>query len=238
MPRGRRWAAGLLCCLMGFANLWLGAGGASEKPDAARLAAQRANVPEGYWIWVSLHSKSLSLYKGAEVVRRYAIATGTYETPTPIGVYRISHRFSGDLGGFGTRFLGLNVPWGVYGIHGTNRPSSIGSNASHGCIRMFVGDSESLYAKVPNGAKVVLEGGPYGLLDTSLKPLAPGQRSSHVAAVQSKLRALGYYFGSSDGLYGGGTAKAVRKARKDLGLPDGEHVDAAFYKAIGIILFE
>jgi hypothetical protein len=223
---------------MGFANLWLGTGGASEKPETARLAAQRANVPEGYWIWINLHEKSLSLYKGVQVQKRYVIATGTYDTPSPIGVYRISHRFSGDLGGFGTRFLGLNVPWGVYGIHGTNRPSSIGSNASHGCIRMFVKDSEALYAKVPNGAKVVLEGGPYGLLDTSLKPIGPGERSSHVAAVQSKLRALGYYLGSSDGLYGAGTAKAVRKARKTLGLPDGESVDQAFYKAIGLILFE
>ncbi|NLV58954.1 MAG: L,D-transpeptidase family protein [Clostridiales bacterium] len=238
MLKAKRWAAGLLCCLMGFANLWLGTSGASEKPEAARMAAQRANVPEGYWIWVSIHEKSLILYKGVQVQKRYGIATGTYHTPSPIGVYRISHRFSGDLGGFGTRFLGLNVPWGVYGIHGTNRPSSIGSNASHGCIRMFVKDSEDLYAKVPNGAKVVLEGGPYGLLDTTLKPIGPGERSSHVAAVQSKLRSLGYYQGSADGLYGAGTARAVRKTRKALGLPDGESVDQAFYKAIGLILFE
>ena len=40
-------------------------------------------------------------------------------------------------GGFGTRWLGLNVPWGIYGIHGTNQPWSIGTQASAGCIRMF-----------------------------------------------------------------------------------------------------
>ena len=71
------------------------------------MAAQRANVPEGYWIWVSIHEKSLILYKGVQVQKRYGIATGTYHTPSPIGVYRISHRFSGDLGGFGFGFGGF-----------------------------------------------------------------------------------------------------------------------------------
>ncbi len=238
MPKGKHWAAGLFCLLAALLNLFLTTGAAGGRPDPDQQAAQRAGVPQGYWVWVSLHGKNLTLYKGVKPQAQYVIATGTYETPSPIGVYRVSHRFAGELGGFGTRFLGLSVPWGMYGIHGTNAPGSIGSNASHGCIRMFVRDSEALYAKVPNGAKVVLEGGPYGLLDTSLPPLQPGDRTSHVAAVQSKLRALGYYYGSSDGLYGQGTAKAVQKARKELGLPAGEHVDYAFYKAIGLILFE
>ncbi len=229
---------GLLCLLMALANLWFGVSAADGPPSAAKQAAIRANVPEGPWIWVDLHGKSLTLYQGTQVQKRYVIATGTYDTPSPIGVFRVSHRFSGELGGFGTRFLGLSVPWGMYGIHGTNAPGSIGSNASHGCIRMFIKDSEALYAKVPNGAKVVLEGGPYGQLDTGLRPMGPGERSSQAAAVQSKLRALGYYYGSSDGLYGQGTAAAVKKARKAFGLPEGENVDYAFYQAIGMILFE
>ena len=129
-------------------------------PAAAPVdfAAQRANVPQGLWIWIDLHQKSLTLYQGVQVKQRYVIATGTGQTPSPIGVYRITHRFSGDLGGFGTRFLGLNVPWGQFGIHGTNRPESIGRNASHGCIRMHVKDSEALYAQVGVGTKVVQPG--------------------------------------------------------------------------------
>ena len=103
---------------------------------------------------------------------------------------------------------------------------------------MLVKDAEALYAAVPNGAKVVIEGGPYGLLDTTLRPLTPGDRSSHVAAVQARLRQLGYYGGSSDGIYGAGTAAAVRAARKALNLPDSRNVDYAFYQAIGLILFE
>lgn len=201
-------------------------------------AAHRAGVPDGRWIWIDIHQKSLTLYEGTQVLKRYPVATGTGQTPSPIGSYRITSRFSGELGGFGTRFLGLNVPWGQFGIHGTNKPGSIGTNASHGCIRMFVGDSEELYSLVGNGARVMIEGGPYGLMDQSLKTLHPGDRSSHVAAVQARLLQLGYGYQWPDGIYGVGTQQAVKRARKALGLPEEGDVDAAFYQAVGLILFE
>ena len=44
------------------------------------------------------------------------------------------------------RWLGLG---GGIGIHGTGEPWSIGSRASHGCIRMRVGDVKRLYPNVP-----------------------------------------------------------------------------------------
>ncbi len=207
-------------------------------PLSAKERAKRANVPEGLWILISINEKSLTLYEGVEVKKRYAVATGTRATPSPIGTFRINSRFSGELGGFGTRFLGLNVPWGQYGIHGTNKPHSIGSNASHGCIRMLIKDSEELYGLVPNGTKVVIEGGAYGLLDTYLRGLSVGERSSHVAAVQRRLISLGYYDGTTDGVFGSGTMYAVKNAASKLGLPATGTVDAAFYKAIGLILFE
>ena len=40
------------------------------------------------------------------------------------------------------------------GIHGTNEPSSIGSAASHGCIRMLVPDVIQLYSLTPLGTPV------------------------------------------------------------------------------------
>jgi len=223
-------------CLI--AGLLTGCTAIAQKEGAQDADAIRANVPQGEWILISIHQKSLTLYRGTKVQKRYVIATGTKDTPTPIGTFVINHRFAGELGGFGTRFLGLNVPWGQFGIHGTNKPQSIGSNASHGCIRMYVQDSEDLYARVPNGAKVVIEGGPYGLLDNRLVELHPGDRSSHVAALQGRLRALGYYYGNPDGIYGAGTVQAVRAARKALGLAASDSADSAFYQAIGLILFE
>lgn len=233
-------ALALLTALLPALSLLLPALSEETEPPALSpaAAAHRANVPEGNWIWIDLPQKTLTLYQGTEVLKRYPIASGTWETPSPIGVFYITHRFAGELGGFGTRFLGLNVPWGQFGIHGTNRPGSIGSNASHGCIRMFVQDSEELYGKVGNWSKVVIQGGPYGQLDSSLRTLRPGDRNSHVAAVQRRLISLGYLYGNADGVYGTGTAAAVRRARKALGLQDGDEVDAAFYRAIGLILFE
>ena len=78
----------------------------SESLTAAERAA-RAGVPDALWILVSIREKSLTLYHGTEVRKRYAVATGTGDTPTPIGTFVVNSRFSGDLGGFGTRFLGL-----------------------------------------------------------------------------------------------------------------------------------
>jgi len=235
MKRRGVWVAMLICAAMALAGLGSVTVTASSETATAH---ERANVPARKWIWIDIHHKSLTLYEGTQVLKRYTIATGTGETPSPIGTYRITSRFAGELGGFGTRFLGLNVPWGQFGIHGTNKPSSIGSNASHGCIRMFIKDSEELYSLVPDGTKVILEGGPYGLLDQSLRPLQPGDRSSHVAAVQARLMQLGYSYQWPDGIYGQATQAAVQRARKELGLPAGNGVDGAFYQAIGLILFE
>ena len=75
-------------------------------------------------------------------------------------------------------------------------------------------------------------------LDSYLRYLIPGDRNSHVAAVQRRLTVLGYYTGQADGIYGRGTQAAVTRARKDLGLPVRDAVDEAFYRAIGLILFE
>lgn len=200
------------------------------------LSAQAADEP--YVIHVDVEQKRLTLFKGDEIVKTYTVATGTWDTPTPVGVFTITHRFSGEMGGFGTCFLGLDVPWGNYGIHGTNKPESIGYNASHGCIRMRIADAEELYALVPNGTKVVIENGPYGELGSTLRVLKNGDRSAAVRAVQRKLRALGFYTGWPDGIFGEGTQRAVDAAREAYGLTPNGLVDWALYQAIGLTVFE
>jgi lipoprotein-anchoring transpeptidase ErfK/SrfK len=49
----------------------------------------------------------------------------------------------------------LGIASGV-GIHGTAEPWSIGSRASHGCIRMRVPDVIDLYPRVPVGAPALI----------------------------------------------------------------------------------
>lgn len=193
---------------------------------------------EHYSIHVDVEQKRLTLFQGDQIRKTYLIATGAWDTPTPVGVFTITHRFSGQMGGFGTCFLGLNVPWGNYGIHGTNKPESIGSDASHGCIRMNVTDAEELYRLVPNGTKVVIECGPYGELGSTLRLLQNGDRSAAVRAVQRRLKALGFYYGWPDGIFGNDTQRAVDAARKHYGLPPTGVVDWALYQALGLTIFE
>ena len=105
------------------------------------LILQSAAMAATYIVHVDVEQKRLTLFEDDRIVKTYTVATGAWDTPTPVGVFTITHRFSGEMGGFGTCFLGLNVPWGNYGIHGTNKPESIGYSASHGCIRMQVHDA-------------------------------------------------------------------------------------------------
>ena len=204
----------------------------------AAAAQAAAGTPEESWILIETDLKRLTVYRGTEVVSRYPIAAGARDTPSPIGVFYIGSRFTTEMSGFGTRFLGLTVPWGQYGIHGTNRPESIGRNASHGCFRLRVRDAETLYGQVRNWARVVVDGGPYGPLGDGLHPLHPGDRGSAVQLAQIRLAQQGYYWGAADGVYGAGTSRAVLAARKAYGLSDQDIVDDALYDRLGILLFE
>jgi lipoprotein-anchoring transpeptidase ErfK/SrfK len=72
--------------------------------------------------------------------------------------------WAGDLAGTvipgGTPENPLKARWmGIFdgaGIHGTDAVGSIGTAASHGCIRMRIPDVEELYDQVPVGAPVYI----------------------------------------------------------------------------------
>ena len=84
------------------------------------------------------------------------LQSGKQDWPSPIGQWKIVNK--GDWGEeFGGYWLGLNVTWGKYGIHGTLYEESIGKAASHGCIRMLNDDIEELYNIVPTGTPVVIK---------------------------------------------------------------------------------
>ena len=188
-------------------------------------------------VWIELDRKRLTVYENGAETAAYPIASGAVDTPSPVGVFRIVSRFATELSGFGTRFLGLNVPWGAYGIHGTNKPESIGQNASHGCIRLRVKDAEALYRAAPNGIRVVLDGGPYGALANGYRILREGDRGADVFQLQQRLIQRGFLYGWPDGVYGPNTAKAVDAAQKALSLPVGD-AGPAFQQKLGMIRFE
>lgn len=171
-----------------------------------------------YVIFIEIEEKKLYLLEGNKVIKAYPIATGKSGFPSPIGNWNIVSMGSWG-GGFGERWLGLNVPWGRYGIHGTNKPGSIGGSASHGCIRMYNKDVRELYKMVTYGTRVIIVNGRFGPFGTGFKPILPGARGADVYAVQNRLKEMGFYFGKVDGIYGEIMKTAVHNFQKARGLP-------------------
>jgi lipoprotein-anchoring transpeptidase ErfK/SrfK len=118
----------------------------------------------------------LRLFKDLKLHETYPIAVGQVGLETPAGQYTIANKainpawhvpnssWAGKLAG---KVIPGNDPtnpikarWlGVYdgvGIHGTSDDASIGSNASHGCIRMHIPDVEKLYDEVPVGSAIYI----------------------------------------------------------------------------------
>ena len=118
----------------------------------------------------------IALYKKLRPVKVYPIAVGQAGLETPPGLYAIQNKavnpawhvpnsaWAGDLAGTvipgGIPSNPLKARWlGVYdgvGVHGTDARGSIGTNASHGCIRMLVEDVVKLYDEVPVGTPIYI----------------------------------------------------------------------------------
>ena len=119
----------------------------------------------------------LTLYKNLKPVKSYGIAVGAVGLETPAGLYHVQNKAvnpawtmpnsdwvaPGDRGKVvpgGTPQNPLKARWlGIYagaGIHGTDAEGSIGTAASHGCIRMRIPDVIELYPQVPVNAPVYI----------------------------------------------------------------------------------
>jgi len=132
-----------------------------------------SNYP--YYLTVDRANFQLNFYENLELTKTYDVAIGAAGYDTPSGTYSIQDKqvdptwyvpdaaWAGDLAGT-TVPPGpgnpLRARWmGFYdgaGIHGTDDVGSIGSAASHGCIRMRVPDVIELYDRVPTGTPIYI----------------------------------------------------------------------------------
>lgn len=123
---------------------------------------------------IQRESKRLHLYSGGTLVRSFPIATGTAEFPTPLGQFSIVDMQRnpwwypppsdwakdekpippGPGNPLGTRWMGFDRY--MVGIHGTSNAASIGTPASHGCVRMYTWDAEWLFERVRWGTPVFI----------------------------------------------------------------------------------
>jgi hypothetical protein len=120
---------------------------------------------------------SLTLYRGLKLAKTYKVAIGKIGLETPAGLYHIQNKAvnpawtmphsdwvpekdQGKIIPGGTPENPLKARWlGIFdgaGIHGTDAESSIGTAASHGCVRMRIPDVIELYDQVPVGAPIYI----------------------------------------------------------------------------------
>jgi lipoprotein-anchoring transpeptidase ErfK/SrfK len=149
-----------------------------------RLAARTLRPSVTGWsfgrvVVVRRESRRLLLYGGTSGgrmphVRTFGVAVGQPAWPTPLGRFTIRSKQRnpwwyppnqpwaagaspvppGPGNPLGTRWMGLSI--GGIGIHGTYNPGSIGTAASHGCIRMHISESEWLFERVRIGTTVFI----------------------------------------------------------------------------------
>ncbi|MFX4262870.1 L,D-transpeptidase family protein [Pelotomaculum propionicicum] len=105
-------------------------------------------------ISINLANRRLSYNEGNRLIKAYPVGVGKPSTPTPTGRYSVVSKIVQPGGMLGTRWMGLSVSTGNYGIHGTNNPASIGGYVSNGCIRMHNQDVEELFPRVVIGTPV------------------------------------------------------------------------------------
>lgn len=209
----------------------------SEYEKWEQEAANLENSYKDMEIFIDIIENRLYIIANGKVVKEYACASGKPGTPSPVGKWKVITKSTWGEG-FGGRWMGLNVPWGTYGIHGTSKPGSIGFAASNGCIRMKNKDAAELYRIVKHGTPVVVYGGPYGSFGRGFRNIKPGDIGSDVLEVQKRLNKLGYYSGPLNGRYGPSLEASVYKFEKDRKLNKSKILNLKVYNAMGIILFE
>ncbi|MDG0813623.1 L,D-transpeptidase [Cohnella rhizosphaerae] len=103
----------------------------------------------------------LAVISGGVLLRNYEVGLGAKDTPTPEGSFVISEKVRNPngsaTGAFGSR--GMTLSDTLYAIHGTDEPSSVGKDESHGCARMNKQDVEELFDLVQIGTKVTISKG-------------------------------------------------------------------------------
>jgi lipoprotein-anchoring transpeptidase ErfK/SrfK len=142
----------------------------------AKLTAEKVFDANPVALTVSRNETKLRVFVRGKLVRSYTVAVGSPQYPTPTGRFVVQTKqvnpswnvpnsaWAGSLAGqtipggdpnnpLVARWIGFN---GSVGFHGTNNGGSLGSAASHGCIRMAPSDVIDLYKRVSVGTPVLV----------------------------------------------------------------------------------
>jgi len=121
--------------------------------------------PDRIRVLIDTSARRLQVYSDNRLLRDWPCAVGKPSTPTPVGNWQILTKVvNPDWEVLGTRWMGLSIPTGNYGIHGTNNPASIGYAVSNGCVRLHNANVEELFdwAIIGTPVRIVSGGGQGG----------------------------------------------------------------------------
>jgi lipoprotein-anchoring transpeptidase ErfK/SrfK len=119
-----------------------------------------------YRLNIDLVSHRLTVYKASKRILKTPVGVGRAVTPTPPGLYYITELLKqpDPTGTYGPYAFGLSAHSnvlnefagadGVLGLHGTNFPQGIGTDVSHGCIRLSNRAITKLARTLPVGTPV------------------------------------------------------------------------------------
>ncbi len=124
-----------------------------KKPKSGQVG-EKLPLPEGvspgeHWVDVDLSAQRAYAMEGDTVVRSFLVSTGTWQTPTVTGTFRIYVKYrSAAMSGPG--YYLPNVPYIMYfykgyGLHGTYWHNNFGTPMSHGCVNFQTDDAAFLY---------------------------------------------------------------------------------------------
>ncbi|KHE71759.1 L,D-transpeptidase family protein [Halobacillus sp. BBL2006] len=208
-----------------------------------------AEAAQNEAIIINKSNNQLAFYEKGTLQKVFPVATGRTRSLTPEGkfylVNKVKNRpwYKENIPGgdprnpLGARWLGIKVPgdWAhtsgnLYGVHGTNNPSSIGTYASSGCIRMYNKDVIWLYDRADKDIPVYITSSSssftalaqnYGVgnakkvvagYETFNDTLRYGSKGESVKILQRKLGI------SADGSFGKQTLLSVKNFQKSKGL--------------------
>lgn len=196
------------------------------------------NADKDINIIIDLDKHSLTVLNKDKVINKFPVGIGKSSTHSPLGEWKVVNKAMGWGNGFGTRWMGLNVPWGVYGIHGTDKPWSVGRSESHGCIRMYNKDVEILFPLISIGTRVrIMENGKMFPSDLNFKgrKLCKNSTGRTVTYLQTRLKEKGIVFDETDGRYGNMTELAVKYYQIWHGLTPTGEADEETFRSLGMI---
>ncbi len=129
-----------------------------------------ARITDG--IAINLTERGLYLYRDGSPIHYFPVAIGMQGWETPTGEFTIANKARnptwfppswavqeepvppGPENPLGDRWMGLSAKG--YGLHATNRPSTVGRYASHGCMRMYPEQARQLFDLVKVGTPVTI----------------------------------------------------------------------------------